>query len=120
MTDTEAADALHALTTVTGLPPNGEDPAVPNRYCIYMIGDAQLVTLQYEKEDGVSIFDTWKSQTGVQPVSGFGDGAVWDPIQKTLHILKGSRLVSIASGEGAPPMTLETAKAVAAIVLGRM
>ncbi len=120
MSDTEAAGALHALTTVIGLPPNGEDPAVPNRYCIYMVGDAQLVTLQYEKEDGVSIFDTWRSQTGVQPVPGLGDGAVWDPVQTTLHILKGSRLVSISSNEGAPPMTLETAKAIAAIVLGRM
>ena len=90
-------------------------------YCLYTaVSAGELVVLSYEKEGGTETFATWKTQTGMQAVSGLGDEALWDPTQTTLFIQKGSRLVSISAGDGAPPMTLETAKAVGAIVVGRM
>ena len=118
LTAAEAGDTLHAAAAVTSGSLGSASSTTPSRYCGFDAGGKELLVLAYEKENGATIFGTWKKGTGVKAVSGIGDDAVWDPTQATLYVLKGDRLVTIETT--LPTLTLEQAKAIAAIVVGRM
>jgi hypothetical protein len=125
MTPDEAANALRIPSKVTALPLfaleiDAVEPG-PSPFCEFHGAGPTLFVLRYEKENGRSAFASWKIAKGVKAVSGLGDEAVWDPAKGTLYILKGDRLVSILPWNGPTPwLTLTTAKAIGAIVAGRM
>jgi len=93
----------------------------PSATCAYVGGATPLVALAYEKETGADAFAIWKRQSGVEPVSGLGDDAVWDPALTTLRIVKGHRLVTIEPLDATTPtLTLDVARAIGAFVVKRM
>ena len=112
ITAAEAGQALHLSAAVR----NEQTP--DGRYCSYLEGGAgaEFMIFSYAKND-VSTFEAWKTNTGIQPVSGLGDDALWDPNQHSLIILKGTAIVAITVDTDP---SLEAAKAVGAIMAGRM
>lgn len=117
VTAAELATALNLSSTVTP-DPNISGSNGDVNYCIYRTAGADVLGTSYRKNGGAAVFESWKSNSGVQPVSGLGDEAIWDPTQATLFILKGSSLVSIEGGS--TPLTLEVASAVGTIAVTRM
>ena len=111
----EVATALGLSSTVTA-DPNISGSNGDVNYCRYSSAGAEVLGTSYRKNGGGPVFDAWKSNAGVQPVSGLGDQAIWDPTQKTLFILKGSSLVSIEGGS--KPLTI--LQAVGMFAAGRM
>ena len=87
-------------------------------YCVYNANRSGVLGLSYYTDKAASTFAGNQSNPGVQPVSGLGDSALWDPVQRTLYILKGSRLVSISAD--APHATLPLATTIGTIIVGRM
>src|SRR6478672_9520249 len=115
VTADELASALGLSSTVTPDPNiNGNNGDV--NYCIYRSAGTEVLGASYRKSGGGPVFDAWKSNAGVQAVSGLGDAALWDPTQKTLFILKGASVYSIDGGS----TPLDRLKAVGAIAVGRM
>ena len=117
MTAAEVADVLNLSSTVSPDPNiNGANGEV--NYCVYSAAGAEVLGIAYNRTGGEPVFETWKTSSGVQAVPGVGDQAVWDPTQATFFVLKGPSLVTITGGQS--PMTLELAKAVAAVIVTRM
>ena len=116
------AEVGTALNISSGVTPdsqvNGSNSEVG--YCVYRAAGGEVLGISYRTSNAQSIFDTWKSGTGVQPVPGLGDEAIWDPTQQTLFILKGSGLATITAVEPTPARTLAAAKAVGTIMVSRM
>ena len=118
LTTTEVGAALNLTSKVTaGL---GDINLGELDYCSYRSGGGEVLGVSYRNRGGGPVFDVWSGGTGVQAVPGLGDNAVWDPAQTTLFILKEDRLVSITGGERSTPITLDAAKAVGAVLVGRM
>lgn len=115
ITADEVAAALNLSSTVRPDSNINGANAVVN-YCVYSAAGVEVLGISYQRTGGEPVFETWKSQSGTQAVPGLGDQAVWDPVQKTLFLLKGASLVDVSGGS----MTLETAKALAAIIVARM
>ena len=115
VTADELATALGLSSTVTP-DPNISGSNADVNYCIYRASGAEVLGTSYRKSGGGPVFDAYKSNAGVQPVSGLGDEAIWDPTQKTLFILKGASLYSIDGGS----TPLDRLKAVGAIAVGRL
>jgi hypothetical protein len=74
----------------------------PVSSCIYSDGNSDAIgATSLTKEGAAGVFQAWASGSGVVPVDGVGDDAVWDPSTATLFVLKGSNLAGIAAGTGA-------------------
>lgn len=125
MTTDEASKALHYPSAILARSLQHLDlnapAAFPSAICAFVDGNVALFALHYYKEDGADAFAIWKRATGVEAVPGLGDGAVWDPGQTTLFVLKGRRMVAIEPLDGRDPsLTLEIARAIGAYVVQRM
>ena len=118
LTNAEVGTALALSSDVTSGPASGSNADVD--YCVYRATGSEIVDLTYRNVGGGPVFDALSHGTGVQPVSGLGDRAAWDPAQKTLYIQKGSRFVEVAGVGGSTPMTLEIATAIGTILATRM
>lgn len=125
MTTEEAAQAVHVTGPLEARSLQHVDLAFPVPFksatCAFVRDNTALFVLGYNKENGADTFAIWKRASGVEAVSGVADGAVWDPIQTTLYVLKGNHLVTIEPIEPkTSTLTLEAAKAIAAFLIPRM
>jgi hypothetical protein len=118
-----AAEAGHALgsspAVVTVEPVPGD---ADRSFCIYRAQGTQILTVAYSPRNGGTTLNGWKTQPGVKTVSGLGDGAVFDPTQGTLFVLKGDALVAIEAGDASmkEAARLAAAKSLGATALVRM
>jgi len=121
LTAVEVGGLLKVSSTINLAPNNGDTGDVI--YCVYTVGGHPVLATSYKRSGGATAFGGWKSNTGVQDVTGIGDDAVWIPTSSTLYILKGNVLASIdASGATTltPDARLILAKAAGALVAGRI
>lgn len=92
-------------------------------YCMYRTATGDIIAAtSFTARGGRDVFKAWDSGSGVQPVDGIGDDAVFDPSSATLFVIKGEAIYGVTAGIGSDPeaQRLEWAKAFAALAAGRI